>query len=89
MYIPNFPEDSVLRRHFDSTVSSKRDIWLQSPPSDSILRRHAAGNGINGATRPSRVRRHSTHVASASSSISSGESKGFFARLIGLFTGKG
>ncbi len=89
MYIPNFPEDSVLRRHFDSTVNSKRDIWLQSPPSDSILRRHANSNGSNGTNRPSRVRTRSTHMASASGSISSGESKGFIARLIDLFTGKG
>ena len=88
MYIPNFPEDSVLRRHFDSTVNSNRDIWLQSPPSDSILRRHA-GSGSNGAARPGSVRGRSSHTASTSSTISSGESKGFFARLIGLLTGKG
>ena len=89
MYIQNFPEDSVLRRHFDSTVNSKRDIWLQSPPSDSILRRHAKGNsGGNSASRPSSARPRSTQTATAPS-VSSHERKGFFARLIGLFVGKG
>jgi hypothetical protein len=89
MYIQNFPEDSVLRRHFDSTVSSKRDIWLQNPPSDSILRRHAEANGSNGASRPSSVRSRPVHTASTSSTVSRGESKGFFASLIGFLTGKG
>lgn len=41
MYLQTFPEDSILRRHFDSTTEMKRELWLQTPPSDSVLRRHA------------------------------------------------
>jgi hypothetical protein len=40
MYIKNYPEDSVLRRHFESAAALKSQAWLQHPPSDSVLRRH-------------------------------------------------
>ena len=41
MYIPQFPEDSVLSRHLASAAEMQRLTWLQAPPSDSVLRRHA------------------------------------------------
>jgi len=40
MYMKNYPEDSILRRHFESAAALKRQAWLQRPPSDSVLRRH-------------------------------------------------
>ena len=40
MYIRNYPEDSVLRRHFESAAAMRRSEWLQKPPTDSVLRRH-------------------------------------------------
>ncbi|MCU7892774.1 MAG: hypothetical protein KZQ78_14655 [Candidatus Thiodiazotropha sp. (ex Ustalcina ferruginea)] len=40
MTIPTFPEDSVLKRHFESDNELKRQICLQTPPTDSVLRRH-------------------------------------------------
>jgi len=40
MYIPNYPEDSTLRRHFESAAAFRRQAWLTQPPTDSVLRRH-------------------------------------------------
>lgn len=40
MYIPNFPEDSTLRRHYESAAAIKRQARLAQPPTDSVLRRH-------------------------------------------------
>ena len=40
MYIPNFPEDSTLRRHFESAAAIRREARLAEPPTDSVLRRH-------------------------------------------------
>ena len=34
------PEDSVLRRHFQSTMELQRARALRQPPTDSVLRRH-------------------------------------------------
>lgn len=40
MYIPNYPEDSTLRRHFESAAGFRRQARLAQPPTDSVLRRH-------------------------------------------------
>jgi hypothetical protein len=40
MYIPNYPEDSTLRRHYESAAAFKREAWLSEPPADSVLKRH-------------------------------------------------
>ncbi len=40
MYIRNYPEDSVLRRHYEAAADRIRGDWLQQPPTDSVLRRH-------------------------------------------------
>ena len=40
MYIPNYPEDSTLRRHYESAAAFRRRARLAQPPSDSVLRRH-------------------------------------------------
>lgn len=40
MHTPRFPEDSVLRRHFESAAAMKRQAWLELPPTDAVLRRH-------------------------------------------------
>lgn len=40
MYIRYYPEDSVLRRHFEATADRTRGDWLRQPPTDSVLRRH-------------------------------------------------
>ena len=40
MYIPNYPEDSTLRRHYVSAAAIRLQEFLAMPPSDSTLRRH-------------------------------------------------
>ena len=40
MYIPNYPEDSTLRRHYESAAAFRRQARLAQPPTDSVLRRH-------------------------------------------------
>ena len=50
MYIRNYPEDSVLKRHFEASVALKRQAWQQRPPSDAILRRHY--EQLHGAGNP-------------------------------------
>jgi len=48
MYIPDYPEDSTLRRHFESAAEFLRQERLKEPPTDSVLRRHYAQ--LHGAT---------------------------------------
>ncbi len=52
MYIPNCPEDSILRRHFEAAVEMNRQMWLQKPPSDSVLRRHAMSLSMHRSSAP-------------------------------------
>ena len=40
MYIPNYPEDSVLRRHYEAAAALRRQARLSAPPTDSVLLRH-------------------------------------------------
>ncbi|MGB5736685.1 MAG: hypothetical protein WBM40_19830 [Thiohalocapsa sp.] len=40
MFIPNYPEDSVLRRHYEAAAARRRQSRLREPPADSVLRRH-------------------------------------------------
>lgn len=40
MYIPNYPEDSVLRRHYEAAAALRRQTRLSAPPTDSVLLRH-------------------------------------------------
>jgi hypothetical protein len=85
MYIPNYPEDSVLSRHFEATVELKRQILLQTPPSDSVLRRHAMSPSSHPTTR-SVTGKNRAHVPPASAaSRQAPEEKGFMAWLFGLF----
>lgn len=89
MYIPNFPEDSVLRRHFDSAVAIQRQSWLGMPPSDSTLRRHAMRPQIHPSYRASAGAASPAAVSvSTSPAKTTAEKKGFLARLFGLFSGK-
>ena len=51
MYISNYPEDSTLRRHFESAAELRRQERLREPPTDSVLRRHYEQlHGITAAT---------------------------------------
>ena len=55
MYIPNYPEDSTLRRHYDSAARFRREAHLVLPPGDSVLNRHyrqlhAAGTAASSAS---------------------------------------
>jgi hypothetical protein len=84
----NFPEDSMLKRHFDSTVEMKRQRWLQLPPTDSILYRHASSK----RTKPSRAQTSAKRTASTSNTstrLHAGqqqpESQGFFAKFFSFF----
>jgi hypothetical protein len=86
-----YPEDSILRRHFDTTIEFKRQLWLQTPPSDSILRRHAKGmSGNSPAPRPSAtVRKHTATAPSAATTPQTGTKRvGFFARLFDMLSGR-
>lgn len=84
-----FPEDSILKRHFDSTVEMKRQRWLQLPPTDSILYRHASSK----SAKPSRARTSTKQTVLASNKSTRShavaqqpESKGFLARFFSLFS---
>jgi hypothetical protein len=55
MLIPNYPEDSTLRRHVDAAAAVRLQAFMAQGPSDSTLRRHfEQGRGIWHAT-PSAV----------------------------------
>jgi hypothetical protein len=90
MYQPTFPEDSILKRHFDSTVEMKRQKWLQLPPTDSILSRHAISKNEHSRSRTEATLstpRTKASVASVTShpSQTRAESRGFLARFFSLF----
>lgn len=40
MYIANYPEDSVLRRHCESAAALDLQHWLGEGPTDAVLLRH-------------------------------------------------
>jgi len=89
---PNFPQDSVLSRHFDSRVAMQRDAWLKTPPSDSTLRRHnsapvfAAASPSGQAPRRQPARASTIrHPAEAAAPAASAQGSGFFGWLFGLF----
>jgi hypothetical protein len=90
MTIIKYPEDSVLRRHFDSTVDFKRQLWLQTPPSDSILRRHAGRlDGHTPVHHAAPAKKKSATASLATQSQQRPAKKdGFFARLFGLLSGR-
>ncbi len=90
MTIIKYPEDSVLRRHFDSTVDFKRQLWLQTPPSDSILRRHASGlSGHTPVHHAAPAKKNSATASPATQSQQRPVKKdGFFARLFDLLSGR-
>jgi hypothetical protein len=54
MYIPNYPEDSILRRHYESTAAFKRMAREAQPPTDSVLNRHYVQlqQAISNAAKP-------------------------------------
>ncbi|MET0069210.1 MAG: hypothetical protein ABW096_04170 [Candidatus Thiodiazotropha sp.] len=95
MNLTTFPEDSVLKRHFEATVEMKRQTWLQRPPSDSILNRHASSMDIQSLSRSAGSAKRARPTASSAASSSAPraprtetEEKGFFAWLMGLFSSK-
>ena len=59
MYIPNYPEDSTLRRHHDSAAAYRLQEFLDLPPTDSILRRHYEQR-LAGQARPATSTRSTT-----------------------------
>ncbi|MEJ2591770.1 MAG: hypothetical protein P8178_10280 [Candidatus Thiodiazotropha sp.] len=90
MYIPQFPEDSVLSRHLASAAEMQRLTWLQAPPSDSVLRRHAMSPASHPATpsapaRAAAPRRAAAGSGAAAPAPGAAEEKGFVAWLLGLF----
>ncbi len=92
MNLPNYPEDSVLKRHFDASVEIKRQMWLQLPPTDSVLNRHAVHQGGRpGSSAAPRRAAPAPAVAPASARPvpqARSEPKGFFAWLSGLFSSR-
>ena len=89
MHAASFPEDSTLKRHFESTVEMKRQRWLQIPPSDSILRRHILSQRNQSASTSDHatVAKRSASVVSIGSSTRVEEKpKGFLARFFSLFS---
>jgi len=93
MTILKFPEDSILKRHFDANVELKRQLWLQMPPSDSILRRHAMSLSSHQTYRASKTAGSVTSSASNRTSTApvqqaAPKAQGFFARLFSLFAPK-
>jgi hypothetical protein len=88
----NFPEDSILKRHFDATVEMKRQMWLQNPPTDSILHRHAMSMSNHPAVWAStEAKDHSVTrpinkpASSVSASMAVEEKKGFLSRFFDIF----
>ncbi|MCP4287169.1 MAG: hypothetical protein GY792_22440 [Gammaproteobacteria bacterium] len=84
MYTANFPEDSVLSRHFESTAELKRQLWLQIPPSDSVLRRHY--DSMNNPVESPPVSSPTAIPQTATVSTAPSEGKDFFTWLRGLFS---
>ena len=59
MYIPNYPEDSTLRRHFEAAAELRRQERLQRSPTDSVLRRHFEQlHGMTAESPPATQPRH-------------------------------
>jgi hypothetical protein len=85
MYIPQFPEDSVLSRHLASAAEMQRLTWLQAPPSDSVLRRHAISPASHPTTPSAPARAAAPRRAAAAPAPGATEEKGFVAWLLGLF----
>ncbi len=90
MTILNFPEDSILKRHFEANVEMKRQQWLQQPPTDSVLRRHAMSPDSHATTRSNAAAAKRTSpkpstTASAPTPQKTNAEKGFFARILALF----
>ncbi|MES9941477.1 MAG: hypothetical protein ABW104_15280 [Candidatus Thiodiazotropha sp. 6PLUC2] len=89
-----FPEDSTLKRHFESTVEMKRQRWLQLPPTDSILYRHTTMSGKNRSKSTSINTSTTTAVKSSAANASpmpqSVENippeRGFLAKFFSLFS---
>lgn len=89
-----FPEDSILKRHFESTVEMKRQRWLQLPPTDSILYRHTTMS-IKSQSKPASTNamnsnREKPHISQTSTlhqpvQVKSTE-KGFLAKFLSLFS---
>jgi hypothetical protein len=98
MYTLKHPEDSILRRHFDSTVELNRQRWLLSPPSDSMLRRHAMSQSAQttirrdnhtGSRQASVSASASTRSSPAAARSPKKDNRGFFSRLLAYLTGRG
>lgn len=97
MYIRNYPEDSVLRRHYEAAAELKRRNWRQKAPEDSVLRRHhaqlmrfaAAAAGQAPAVAAPVGGGHGSNTAARQSTgqQSAPQAKGFFGWLGRLFGG--
>lgn len=96
MYMRNYPEDSVLRRHYEAAAELKRRNWRQKAPEDSVLRRHhtqlmrfAAAAGQAPAVAAPVGGGHDSNTAARQSTgqQSAPQAKGFFGWLGRLFGG--
>lgn len=91
MYLPTQPEDSILRRHFETTVEMQRHVWLRKPPSDSTLSRHAmhlSSHHMYAASTPAKTLPPSAATADAPARQAAVEKRGLFVRLFGRFIGR-
>lgn len=90
MYIPNYPEDSTLRRHYESAAEFRRQARLAQPPTDSVLRRHyeqlkGAASATSGSAAPATGAAAAPQSDSTESVAGSETSGGFFGWLKRLF----
>jgi hypothetical protein len=97
MFIRNYPEDSILRRHWEASAELKRRIWRQKPPEDSILKRHQVqlaqmGKPSDGPPMADlsdeQKRPDHTHPRAPTSQQSSAQKKGLFGWLGRLLGGQ-
>jgi hypothetical protein len=91
MNITPYPEDSVLRRHFESAAEMKRQLWLKQGPSDSVLRRHhdQMQQSIGTAQQPETGKVNGSQNAKTSPAVQAPpqpQRRGFFAWLERLLT---
>lgn len=88
MYIANYPEDSVLRRHCKSAAALDLQHWLAQEPTDAVLARHwnqlrsAAAEATPGSSGTRQARSAGPATGGASRPAERG---GFFAWLGSLF----
>jgi hypothetical protein len=88
MYIANYPEDSVLRRHCEAAAALDLQDWLARGPTDAVLLRH--WNQLRSAAAAATPSPTGTRTAGGAQAAAPGVSRpaergGFFAWLGALF----